>query len=1427
MSDPLSFRTIRSWDGSQHRAFEELAYQLRRPAASADVEIKTGDPDAGLEWYVTTPDGSQHGWQAKYIFDIDTLLGSMRKSVLAVASKRPSVTKLSFCIPIDLPEDIRLERPRKTAREKFDHAVATWQRDIPGAERIEFDVETAGVLLERLTQPENRGKLWFWWQREALDLDWCKTQLADTVAAAGPRYTPELHIDLPVALALEGLAGSNAFLHRYRRYRGDAVRAARDLARWAGSSEELEAAYAVMSGAQHGWLGVCRENPPADEASCERLIQATQKCDDAAEDLRRLARALYDAAKKPPNATPEEQRAREVLSSILQSAYRWSRELNRLDQFLDSFAMRAFVCRSLFMTGVAGQGKTHLFCDVASSAIDRGVPAIALLGERFGAGDPWQQIAAQLGLPPVSREEFIGAMEAAGEARGARFLLMIDALNESGDPSLWRNELRPMLSRLKRSPWIAIAISCRSSYVDVVTPVGGLDDLTACVNHPGFAAREGQAIAKFFAHFGLEQPRVPFLFPEFTNPLFLKLYCVGLKDLGMTTPPPGHQHLTAVFDRFVESRASAINKELSIDPNDHAVERAIRLIAERLADNDGDYVAYDEAKKLVEALAPARTEWPRTLFGVMLSEGLIRRDRVYLDEQRTEAVGFAYQRFSDHIVVGAVIDNYVSPEPDLGQALAPAGALARFVDNANQGYLEALAVQIPERFGIELQDAFPVDEEPGGWTREQRFRALLDSIVIRDRATITDRTRELINAGLDEHRMFEETVDVLIAVAADPEHPFNAEMLHRTLMRWPMSDRDTWWTTATYWSLGTHSQLDRLIRWAAAGPHPQYEDDVLELASLPLVWLFASPNRPLRDYTTKSVVQLLHTRLPILGRLLARFENVDDPYVLERLAIAIHGAVLRGGADAPSEAAELSTALRDVVLRASSTAPQLLTRDAARGAIEWCVARGLLPQDELGEARPPYTSKPPANPPLRSRIDQRYSTYRSEEAAPGYEHLLWSIFEDDFAIYVITPKVSHITKYRRDKPMPAKAEGARRHENQYPADRAKRWVFQRCVRLGWTPERFGRFDDQLDRRSRDEHKPERFGKKYQWIALRELVARLTDNYRWAEDSWGDPAGDYKGPWQIYGRDIDPTLPPPPIQDEHDEFAEPALTFEEDDRRAWWVPTGPEYQEAVDDVRLWVHDDADVPTTEELVVKVDDSSDRWIATRSYFTWKEVAPEDEEPFGVPRREQWSHLYPWLVRNSDAAEFEAFLKQRSLMGRWMPEGGDITSTAYLGEVPWAASCREYPPEWTCDYDNLPVEVLPFATGYIWEGNILDCSLSEAVHAAVPVLEVFNAGTLTWAGGTAWRSSDQVVAEYRNARDKFIRHSSMLVREIWLRDVLDKLDCTLVIGRLGEKRMIGGGFEGKPQPWLELNALAIYEDGVWRFSPVRAEKREPVERR
>jgi len=101
----------------------------------------------------------------------------------------------------------------------------------------------------------------------------------------------------------------------------------------------------------------------------------------------------------------------------------------------------------------------------------------------------------------------------------------------------------------------------------------------------------------------------------------------------------------------------------------------------------------------------------------------------------------------------------------------------------------------------------------------------------------------------------------------------------------------------------------------------------------------------------------------------------------------------------------------------------------------------------------------------------------------------------------------------------------REEENHFDLSSVQCWIFQRVLDLGWTVECFGQFDRNISNYSyygRTAHKPERIGKKYQWIAYHELLARVSDNFEFKGDSWSGHPEKYVGPWQVSRRDIDPS-----------------------------------------------------------------------------------------------------------------------------------------------------------------------------------------------------------------------------------------------------------------------------------------------------------------
>ncbi len=207
------------------------------------------------------------------------------------------------------------------------------------------------------------------------------------------------------------------------------------------------------------------------------------------------------------------------------------------------------------------------------------------------------------------------------------------------------------------------------------------------------------------------------------------------------------------------------------------------------------------------------------------------------------------------------------------------------------------------------------------------------------------------------------------------------------------------------------------------------------------------------------------------------------------------------------------------------------------------------------KVRPGHGSAPPGKPRTKKQLERAYDRDKHDGVDWPYRKLFISIFWGDFGKYVIKPKLRDFSQYPLSSVQPR-----RDLEAEYPVELGQRWVFERVLSLGWTPRAFAKFDQhqvghQTDHSS--EHKAERFGKKYQWIALRELAARIADNFHMT-DFFDDQPVTYAGPWQFFGRDIDPTLPPPARKHNEDGEFELSPTFASDEK-AWWTPPGPSYR----------------------------------------------------------------------------------------------------------------------------------------------------------------------------------------------------------------------------------------------------------------------------
>jgi hypothetical protein len=1427
---PDSFKSIRPWEGSKDRAFEEICYQLLResddlPPNMQDLPVRTGNPDGGVEWYARTSDGGEWGWQAKYIEDIDSLLKGMTKTVERITKERPHLTRLTFCIPVNLSAGTAGGR-QTPGYTRYSNQVAKWMETISGADKIEFVLKQGSDLLDRLALPKHAGRAWFWWNEPYLGPDWLANFLRQQAEVAGDRYRPVLQVDVPIQEDLSALGFADSYFAELDGHGRLAVERLSGVKLPSTSLGEsiINSTRAVLDAAVR-LRGIVRAADYQAELAdpLNELDRVVDTCISALSEAQKQAHAAERASASDTSSKSKENGKASDAELLRYHSYDLSRAANALSSlrdFLDDSASRAVRERFYFLTGSAGTGKTHLCLDSVQRALDEDRPAVVLFGTQFGTGDLWASICDQLGLPPLGADVLLGALEAVAEAseqHARRFVFMVDALNDTKADDYWTSRLPALRASFAARPLLSLLVSCRDTYLDYIDP----DDRYKIFRrtHPGFAGREVEATQKYFQHYGLRAPKIPLLVPEFTVPLFLLTYCEGLKGEGLTAPPAGHEGRVEVFERFLQVELKRVTRKLGLPRGSSKVRAALGALLDEMSATGSEYIPFDRAEALTRQHVPERTEWPRTALGALLSEGLLNDERTYMEDGPVEAVRITYQAFSDFLILQRRLQS--TPE-----GAAPDKVFAEWLNRASWGVREAAALLLPERHGVELPDLLePIVRKRAAadgtnGLMQHRLDSLdgmaVGSLPYRRPEAISDRAIEILNRHARGTGGIKALLDVTFLCSPQPDSPLNGARLHEHLSKYSMPDRDAAMGMALYHEIWEESSpLSRLARWAAAGPYPEYEAEVVELACIPLVWMFSSPNRYARDWVTKALGQLLAGHLDVAARLVERFAAVNDPYVLERLVTVVYGAVLRGGLAATSQVARLASVTERLIFgRLNELVPDALMIDAARGIIEWAVAHGLLPESSLSGTRPPYGFKPPGNPPTKERLEALYPHGEGTTEKTSYGSIFLSVLGyGDFGRYVIESGMHYFLKVPLSKPRPQpeppkkpqflathwrrferslsakqreQAEAliklpdgpshlaalrefhtsltdkqsellskcwrrpkgrSPRQELGYPAERAQRWVLRRTMTLGWTPERFGSFDRHLNYNdARSSHKNERFGKKYQWIAYHEMLARVADNYHfgaWYEDE----PDEFVGLYQINDREIDPSLPPVPYRELQERVSKQGtwspLTIDFPDE----LPGKVEFTAYGADYQAFLGDHATLPRPENIARIADRLGRAWLILYAHSGQNARAGEVEHRYDGD--DQFYSLNSWLVARSDlAATIKALpgeLKRESPHLGLMDSGEHI-DCCYFGELGWLdGGC---PHRYMNSRTLIPrkgAAIQGFATTekYAWEGNIWDCSIEESVHALLPSSYLQQSAILQWDGNTrSWMSeADPVI--------------------------------------------------------------------------------------
>ena len=211
----LDWKSIRPLNGGRDKGFEELCAQLAQAEGpSGSTFVRKGTPDAGVECYAILSDGSEWAWQSKYFYELgDSQWSQIDGSVKTALKKHPKLVRYFVCVPVDRA-DPRIEG-RRSAKERWDDHVAKWNGWASDrGMTVEFIYWGSHELLERLARPEHVGRIRFWFDVRGFDAAWLTARLDEAVLSAGPRYNPEVHVDLPILWEFEAFGRTDRFFDR-------------------------------------------------------------------------------------------------------------------------------------------------------------------------------------------------------------------------------------------------------------------------------------------------------------------------------------------------------------------------------------------------------------------------------------------------------------------------------------------------------------------------------------------------------------------------------------------------------------------------------------------------------------------------------------------------------------------------------------------------------------------------------------------------------------------------------------------------------------------------------------------------------------------------------------------------------------------------------------------------------------------------------------------------------------------------------------------------------------------------------------------------------------------------------------------------------------------------------------------------------------
>lgn len=894
---------------------------------------------------------------------------------------------------------------------------------------------------------------------------------------------------------------------------------------------------------------------------------------------------------------------------------------------------RLITAKELFVTGNAGIGKSHLLAAECQSLMNNQQFAVLLLAGNCYSDLPILDQLSQDCELKYSFDEFISILEMIGVEHHTFVLLCIDALNETANYRLWKTGLISLSQEIKKCTHVKLAVTYRMEYEKSVVQDALLseDEDVYRIVHTGFASNGLKASKQFFDYYRIPFTLYEYFESEMENPLFLTLYCKTYRNDEASLP--------TLYDRLVESANKNIfpilekrYKLIGFTEDDNIVQSLVDEIST---------LAFDRKEKnILESDLASIPFWTandlplRPFMSLLAKENLVHTNLIAGNERYF----FAYDQMNDYFFARSLFSHDMS---DMSIRKTLYEDILQVNDNnivnlSNSDVFVICCAIYAQKFGKECIDL--IDELPEGFEKGYIVKSYIRSFIWRDKEYISS---NVFLAVAQKYKVSREDFwNVLVGNSIKHNHPLNSDFLHTLLMSFRLSERDYYWTKYINEIFYDESnRLMQLVKMYSSGQSIQMSKEQARQLLILCGWLLSSSNRMLRDYTSEAMIEILRNEFDLCIVILKAFEKVNDPYIIERLYGVVFGACCKRRRKGNTVYIALAEYVYSTIFDQEFIYPDILLRDYARLIIERFLwenpdYNGCIVHEKI---IPPYKSFP------IEQIDEDYINKK-------YDGGLWQIkssmsFEGhgmygDFGRYVFQSALKYF---------------------DVDEDEMYKQAMSFIINdLGYTNE-LDKGNNHWGYDRSETKKVERIGKKYQWIAMHNILARVSDQCDIDTDYSETPK--FEGPWEPFVRDFDPTLnfkltksDEIPIFDEISELKKATR----DEHLKVDVSN-------IDSVSEWLDSDgiffAEMP---KALILSDSNGTQWIRLSNYIC------SGREQLKAERLLTWSWLYAYFVTEEQFEQFQVAATDRVDFSSSKGIGLDPQSySVFNREYPWSPSC------------------------------------------------------------------------------------------------------------------------------------------------------------